>query len=69
MNYSEFMDCLFDWCVCVLEVAAVYTGMIYNEINIRIFAIIELLVFVWICYDIRLFRQRIKQMERSQTWH
>jgi len=66
MNYSQTMDWLFNHCVNILNVAAQYIGMTYNEINIWIFVIIEPLVFVCMCYYILRLRHKIKQHELSR---
>lgn len=67
MTYSETMDWLFNQCVYILNVAAHYTGMTYNEINIWIFVIIEPVVFVCMCYYILRLRQKIKQQKTKEA--
>ena len=57
---------IFNWCVRVLEIMAVYTGMSYELINILIFVILQPLLILIFFYLWR--RERHKHKEISDFY-
>ena len=57
---------IFNWCVRVLEIMAVYTGMSYELINILIFVILQPLLILIFFYLWR--RDRHKYREISDFY-